>query len=119
MLAGWVGRDHCCDPAFRQPITEALGVVGPIGKQPSGWADRRQEIARTGKIMGIAGCDQECNWASQIVCQRVDFCRAPATRAADRVMEGPPFAPAAERCALICVESIAIVPILPVEPVSA
>jgi hypothetical protein len=48
----------------------------------------------------FAGRDEERERTPQIVCQRVDFCGAPA-----------------ERCALMCVEAIAIVPTLPVEPV--
>ena len=67
----------------------------------------------------VAGGDQERQRPPQIVCQRVDFGRAPAARAADRVMEGPPFAPAAERWTLMCVLSIDMVPTMPVEPVSA
>jgi len=51
--------------------------------------------------------------------QGVDFRRPPAARAADGLAEGPPFPPAAERCALMCVLSIATVPMTPVEPVKA
>jgi hypothetical protein len=69
--------------------------------------------------MAIAGRDQKGDWAATVLGQHVDFCRATAARAADRVVEVPPFAPAAERCALMCVLSIDIVPIRPVEPVSA
>ena len=69
--------------------------------------------------MGVARRNNECERAPQIICQRMDFGHAPAARAADRVVEGPPFAPAAERSALMYVELIAIVPTMPVEPVSA
>ena len=119
MFAGWVWWDHRLDLAFCQPIARAPCVVGSISKQSAWQTDRSQELSGASEIVGVAGRDQERKWAPQIVGQRVDFCRTPAPRAADRMMEGPPFAPAAERCALICVESIAIVPTMPVEPVSA
>jgi hypothetical protein len=49
----------------------------------------------------------------------MDLGGAPAPRVADRLGEGPPFAPAAERCALMWVLSIDTVAVMPVEPVSA
>lgn len=51
--------------------------------------------------MGVARSNQEGKRTADIVGQRVDFGGLAATRAADRVVEGPPFAPAAERCALM------------------
>ena len=119
MLAGWVRWDHRLYSALRQPIPQAVGVIGPVSEQSSGCRDCRQQIARSRQIMAIARCDQKGDRAATILGQRVDFCRAAAARAADRVVEVPPFAPAAERCALMCVLSIDIVPIRPVEPVNA
>ena len=58
-------------------------------------------------------------WAAAGVGQGVDFRRPPTTRAADGLAEDPPFPPAAERCTLMCVLSIATVPMMPVEPVKA
>jgi hypothetical protein len=103
MLAGWVGRNHCFDAAVGQPITKAVGVVSPVGEQPSRRSDCRQQIACGRQIMAIAGCDQEGDGAPSVLGQGMDFCGAPA----------------AERWALMCVESIDIVPMRPVEPVSA
>lgn len=70
-------------------------------------------------MVAVAGRDQEGDRAAANHGERVDFCDAPAARAADRLLAVPPFASAAERWALICVESIDIVPIRPVEPVKA
>jgi hypothetical protein len=67
----------------------------------------------------VAGGDQEGDRPATILGQRVDFGCTAAARAANRLFEVPPFAPAAERWALMWVESIDIVPIRPVEPVSA
>ena len=49
---------------------------------------------------------QEGNKTSFGISDSVDFRIAPATRASDRLILLPPFAPDAERCALMCVESI-------------
>jgi hypothetical protein len=49
----------------------------------------------------VAGRDQQYMWAADIVGQRVDFGRLSAARAPDGIVEGPPFAPAAERWALM------------------
>jgi len=119
MLASRVWRDDSPDAAFCQPIAQAPCVISAVGEQSTRQADRRQEFAGSGEIMAVAGRDQECQRTPQIVRQRVDFGRAPAARAADRVVESPPFAPAAERWTLMCVLSIDIVPTVPVEPVSA
>src|SRR5688572_29660346 len=119
MLAGWVGRDHGLYAVLCQPTAEAVGIISSIGQEPSRRRNGRQQIACGGQVVAIARRDQESNRATSILGQRVDFCGAPAARAADRLLEVPPFAPAAERWALMCVESIDIVPIRPVEPVSA
>jgi hypothetical protein len=49
----------------------------------------------------------------------MDLGGAPAPRVADGLSVGPPFAPAAERCALMWVLSIDTVAVIPVEPVRA
>jgi hypothetical protein len=119
MLTGWIWRDHRLDATLCKPIAQASCVVSAVGQQPAGQAGRGQELSGAGEIVSVAGRDEKRKRAPQIVGQRVDFGRPPAPRAADRVTKGPPFAPAAERCALMCVLSIDIVPIIPVEPVSA
>jgi len=49
----------------------------------------------------------------------MELAGSPAARGADRLDEGPPFAPPAERRALIWVASIATLPQIPQWPVSA
>jgi len=119
MLASWVWRDDRHNPAFCEPIAQARCIVGAIGEEPPGQANCRQELSGTGKIVAVAGRNHERQRPPKIVGQRVDFGRAPTTRAADGMMEGPPFAPVAERWTLMCVLSIDIVPTMPVEPVRA
>jgi len=119
MLAGWIWWDHCLNAVLCEPIAQACCIVSPVGQQPARQAGGSQKLSGASQIVSVAGRDEKRKRASQIVGQRVDFGRPPAPRAADRVTEGPPFAPAAERCALMCVLSIDIVPTMPVEPVSA
>ncbi len=64
-------------------------------------ADRADQTTCTYQIMDVTRGDQEGAGAADIVRQRMDFGRLPAARAADGVIEGPPFAPAAERWALM------------------
>jgi hypothetical protein len=54
-----------------------------------------------------------------LVGQAVELAGPSAARGADRLDEGPPFAPPAERCALMWVASIATLPHTPQWPVSA
>jgi hypothetical protein len=119
MLAGGVWRDDSLDPSLRQPVAQTFCVISAIGQQATRQASGGQELRGACEIVAVSGGDQERQGTPQIICQRVDFGRAPAARAADRVAEGPPFAPAAERWTLMCVESIDIVPTMPVEPVRA
>ena len=59
-----------------------------------------------GAVCDIAASEHEGERTTLIVGQRVDFRRAPAARAADRLILLPPFPPAAERCALTAEESM-------------
>ena len=102
-----------------QPIPQAVGVIGSVSQQASRRWNGRQQIACGRQVVTVARRDQEGDGPAAIFGQRVDFAGAAAARAPDRLFEVPPFAPAAERWALTWVESIDIVPIRPVEPVSA
>jgi hypothetical protein len=53
------------------------------------------------EVMDVPGCDQQDMGTADIIGQCVDFGRLTAARATDGVIEGPPFAPAAERWALM------------------
>lgn len=119
MLAGRVWRDDRLRTAFGEPVTQAPGVVGSVGDEAQRARHDGQQSPGAVEVVGIARGEFESEGPALIVGQRMDLRRAAAARASDGVAEGPPFAPAAERCALMCVESTAIVPIMPVEPVSA
>ena len=69
--------------------------------------------------LGAPGREQQNPWPTGIVAQRMERGCPAAARAADRLREGPPFPPPAERCALMWELSIAAVPMTPVLPVTA
>jgi len=97
MFAGRIWRDHGLDPALSEFIAQAFGVVGPVSQQAPWTSNHADQNAGTDEIVGIARRNQEGKRTANIVGQRVDFGGLTAAGAADRVIEGPPFAPAAER----------------------
>ena len=119
MLSRWVWRNDGLYFALEEDISEPPRVVGAISEQSARRLDELQEVVGTVEIVSIAGGDQQRDRTAVIVGQCVDFCRPAATRASDRLAERPPFAPAAERCALMWVESSDIDPTMPVLPVKA
>ena len=100
-------------------MAQAIGVVSLVGDEALDGADCRDQRRRKRDVVGIARREQKDMRAALNVGQGVDFRRSPAARAADGLAKGPPFPPAAERWALMCVLSIATVPMRPVEPVKA
>ena len=56
--------------------------------------------------MGLAAGQEDGKKTAFSICDCVDFCVAPAARASNRLALFPLFPPDAERCALMCVESI-------------
>jgi len=118
VLARGIGRDDGLCSALCEPVTQARCIIGTVGQQlVAGTADG-QQCPGAGKVMGVAGRQGEGDGSAVIIAQRVDFGRATTARGANGMMTSPPFAPAAERCALIWVESTEPVN-TPVEPVRA
>jgi predicted metallo-beta-lactamase superfamily hydrolase len=60
-----------------------------------------EQAAGSVEVVNVSSRDQQIVWASDLTGQSVDFGRLPPTRAADGVVEGPPFAPDAERRVLM------------------
>lgn len=87
--------------ALAQFIPQALCIISAVGKKPLGLMPSRQKATRPFEIVNVSCRDQQGMRAAEIVGQGVDLGRLPATRAADGVVERPPFAPAAERWALM------------------
>jgi hypothetical protein len=119
MLAGRIWRDDRFNPSLREFLAQAVGVIGPVGENSLGPMAHCEQATRSDEVVDVAGRDQQDVRAANIIGQRVDFGGLPAARAADGVVKGPPFAPAAERWTLMYVESTEADPYIPVDPVNA
>ncbi len=83
---------------------QVAALADPVDDEEGGGAAERRQHPVPGPakvVHPLPRCGQEGAGAADIVRQRMDFGRLPAARAADGVIEGPPFAPAAERWALM------------------
>jgi len=119
MLAGWVWRDDRLTSPFGQPVSELCGIIGPVGQEPfRGW-DALEKHGRADQIMRLSWRNREGDGAAQRIGYGMNFSRPSAARPTDCVFEVPPFAPAAERCALMWVESTAVVDTTTLLPVRA
>jgi hypothetical protein len=99
--------------------SQTVGVVGLIGDQSFDRSSRRQQLLGHHDVIDVAWRNQQNPGPAGGVGEGVDRRRPPAARASYTFLEGPPFPPAAERCALTCELSIEAVPITPVLPVIA
>ncbi len=116
MLSCWIGRDDGLAAAFGEPISQAPGVIGPVTDQALRRGNAPEQGGRASQIMGLPGRHGERQGPAEGVGYGMNFGRPSAARSADGVLEVPPFAPAAERCALTWVESTAVVLTTPLEP---
>jgi hypothetical protein len=96
--------DRFCAGVFHQ-FAEGVAVIAFVRDQGAhGWRDRKN-VGRSFDVVHVAAGEHDRVGATQIVAQGMDFRRAPAAGATDSLRLVPPFAPLAERCALIDVES--------------
>ena len=116
VLARWVGRDDGLTAPLGEPVAQATGIVGPIGDQGLGCGNASQQSLGACEVMDLPGGDGEGPRAAVFVGYGVNLGRPSAARSSDGIVEGPPFAPAAERWALMCVESTEAAPPMPLEP---
>lgn len=119
MLSGWVWRDNRLTSPFGQPVTKLFGIIGPIGQEPFWDWDALKKHGRADQIMRLSWCDREGDGTAQRIGYGMNFSRPSAARSTDSVFELPPFAPAAERCALMWAESTAVVDTTTLLPVRA
>ena len=82
------------------------GVVASIGDEPPDRPCGPYQSGGETDVVGIAAAEQQDAGAAPVVGQTMQLGGSPAARAAYCLEEVPPFAPAAERCALTCVASI-------------
>ena len=119
MLAGRVRGNDDLAATLSQPVSEPPGIIGSVGDQLAGRGDAVQQGGHTNQIVDLSWGDDESDGPANGVGYGMNFGRPSAARSADGVGEVPPFAPAAERCALIWVESTAVVLTARLVPVRA
>lgn len=105
-FSGWVVGNDRLRASGDEEFTQGIAVVGRIGgTKTAGW-QRADQGSCNRYVALLAGGYFECEGTAAAIDNSMDFCRSPASRAADRLDVGPPFPPAAERCALAVVLSI-------------
>jgi hypothetical protein len=105
-LAGRVIGNDRLGAALDQKQPEPITVIGGIGRAQTAWRQWFEQAAGDGCVAALTGGYFERDGTTATIDNSMDFCRSPAARAADRLELGPPFPPAAERCALAVVLSI-------------
>ncbi|ONG53233.1 hypothetical protein BKE38_12680 [Pseudoroseomonas deserti] len=83
-----------------------VGILATVSEQTPDGTGCPDQGMRHGDVVGVAWSEQYARLAA-IIHQPVDLGRPPSAGAACRLGEGPPFAPAAERCTLTEVLSMA------------
>lgn len=112
-------RDDGKYASFGEALAQGVGVVGTISEEMGDRACAGDQRGGHGTVVDVAGAEPQHTRPAGLVRQGVDFGGATAAGSADRLREVPPFAPAAERWALMWVASIAPPPHTPLMPVSA
>ena len=107
-FAGRVVGDDGYGSAPEQEVSQTIGIIiGGIGRT---YARRRQGCQQGDGDRSIATLARrhfEGNGSAEAVADGVDFRASATARAADGLRIRPPFPPAAARCALAVVESMA------------
>ncbi len=103
-FAGRIVGDDRRGTSVEKQASKGIAVVGAIGKT-QGRRHGADEAGRHGRIAAMTRSDDQPSRSAVLVDGGMDFRRAAAARAADRLEIGPPFPPAAERCAFTCVVS--------------
>jgi hypothetical protein len=102
---GQIG-DNSFGAALCKPATQRRAVVSPVPEQLSRRLGSADEAFGYGTIMRLAVGQEDGKKTAFSICDCVELRITPAALASNRLLLLPPFPPDAERCALICVESI-------------
>jgi hypothetical protein len=100
-----VGNDGLGAAIF-QPLSQRRAVISLVAEKLRGGFDATDQALGRWTIVRLAAGQQEAKKTAFSICECVDLRVAPSARAANRLFLLPPFPPEAERCALMCVESI-------------
>ena len=99
-------RDDGLGCAFVQLLAQFGAVIGLVAEHAFRRLHAADQALSNRAVVGLASGQQDCDEASLSICECVYLRVAPSTRTANSLLLLPPFPPAAERCALTCVESI-------------
>jgi hypothetical protein len=103
-------RDDGLGALFGEQVAQVVCVVGFVGEKAPDRAGTFDQLGCDGDVVDIAGRQNEDARPAFCVRERMELAGLAAARFAERLLEGPPFPPLAERCALMCVLSIAASP---------
>src|SRR5262245_19660602 len=92
--------------ALVQLLSQFVTVISHVTKQMLGWRHSADQSLGERIVVCFTAGEQDSDQASLSICECVNLRVAPSARAANSLLLLPPFPPAAERCALIWVESI-------------
>jgi hypothetical protein len=99
-------RNDRLGAAALQPLAQFGAVIGLVAEQAFRcFASANQPLCNRA-VMGFTAGQENGDQTALSICECMDLCVAPASRAANSLFLLPPFPPDAERCALTCVESI-------------
>jgi hypothetical protein len=105
LAVGPIGNDGL-GAAISQPFAELSAVVRFITQKLLCRIGSADQPLGNRAVVRLAAGQEDGKKTAFSICKCMYFRVAPAARAANRLSLGPPFPPAAERCALMCVESI-------------
>ena len=93
---GFVGDDGL-GAATYDFAAKVIAVIPFVGEERAHGRRERQNIWRRRDIGILAWCQMQDDRPADRIAQRMDFCRAAASRAADCLIVLPPFPPEAHR----------------------
>ena len=93
---GFIGDDGLGAP-FDDLRSEVIAIIAFVAEQSVHFRRERQNCGGRGDVGVLALRQMENYRPAKRIAQRMDFCRAPATRPADRLIALPPFPPEAQR----------------------
>lgn len=105
-LASWILLDHGGCSSSREELAKGIAVIGGIAQQRFRWWQRFDQSGGGFDVMAIAASQSERDEPAVSVDDRVYFRGPAAPASANGLLFGPPFPPAAQRCALAVVLSM-------------
>jgi len=92
-----LGRDVGCGALALDLAADGIAVITLVAMKDFGGGDVVEQDIGSDAVGHLAAGQQERDRTTEAIGQRVDFSRSPAARAADRLVEFPPFPPEAQR----------------------